>query len=161
MDSEPVRQGLYFWERNEMSKRKRKPYSETKINWAVTQGHIQGMLEKFGVDGIQWTSGRIEDEFILRLAFIHESESGKLSCQIDVPIPREKDRNRLTRMLYWFLKSKLEAVEAGFRDFEEEFLPYILDPAQKKTLYQIAKPQLQELGVKPVGFLKALPAKRK
>lgn len=125
----------------------KKHYKNTKVNWAVTQGQIQKLMETFGVTGSRWTTISNDDgSFIIRFEFIYiisdDVGDRQVPCRIDVPIPDDSERNRLMRTLFWFLKSKLESIEDDFKEFEEEFLPYIVLPGDV-TIYEAMLPGLK------------------
>lgn len=46
------------------------------------------------------------------------------------------------RALCLAIKAKLEAVESGIAEFEEEFLAYIVDPNTHQTVGELIRPQL-------------------
>lgn len=46
------------------------------------------------------------------------------------------------RALALAIKAKLEAVEAGIGQFEQEFLAYVVDPATGRTVGDLIRPQL-------------------
>jgi len=47
------------------------------------------------------------------------------------------------RALALAIKAKLEAVESGIADFEQEFLAYVVDPGSNRTVAEIIRPQLE------------------
>ena len=122
------------------------PYKGTTINWSRTQGQVQVLMEKYGVKSFRWTSGIMGNTLIVRFEFIYEKNGFPIPCRIEVPIPNEneKERSRLMRVFFWYLKTKMETVEAGFREFEEEFLSYIVNK-DGKTVYELVSPGLKQL----------------
>jgi len=109
--------------------RKKPPYDRTEIDVIKTQNEIQHLLLEYGAEGIQWIVFR---DALPKLAFIIEADINgtrkKVGVQIDPPIIRPKNSpqginyNQRMRLLYWYVKSKLEAVAYGIKTFEKEFL---------------------------------------
>lgn len=60
------------------------------------------------------------------------------------------------RALLLAIKAKLEAVDCGIADFEEEFLAYVVDPVTRKTVGELMRPEIaaRYLGSdsKPLGL---------
>ncbi len=103
----------------------RRPYERTNVSASQTQEQLDSLLQRRGVDVTRWTN--TPDQ--IRFEFQHKG----IGYRIDVPLPaggdlREKDqlRRERARVLYWYVKSKLEAVEFGLGDLQREFLPYML-----------------------------------
>lgn len=122
-----------------------KSYKDTSVNWSRSQAEITNLLEKEGVrdvgfSNISWESAEkgglvmkkntyaIMIQFF-RITTLEGGASGKIPVRIIVPnIPTDDDRarNQLYRLLYWYIKSKFEAVKSGLVDFEQEFLPHLM-----------------------------------
>lgn len=111
--------------------RKKAPYDRTEIDVSKTQMEIQQLLLEYGAEGIQWIVIR---DGLPKLAFIVEAEINgikkKVGVQIDPPLIQRPNRtvnyNQSMRMMYWYVKSKLEAVSFGVKTFEKEFLDDIV-----------------------------------
>jgi hypothetical protein len=60
------------------------------------------------------------------------------------------------RALKIAILAKLEAVDAGIAQFEEEFLAQIVDPATGRTVYEVIGPQLavnyEQCASRPIGL---------
>lgn len=66
------------------------------------------------------------------------------------------------RALRIAIMAKLEAVQCGISQFEEEFLSYVVDPCTNRTVYESIAENLQlRYEGKGTGQLLALPAPRK
>lgn len=112
-----------------MINRKKPPYDRTEIDVGKSQMDIQNLLLEYGAEGIQWIIVR---DGLPKLAFVIEANingtSRKLGVQIDPPIIRPKNSpqginyQQSMRLLYWYVKSKLEAVAYGVKTFEKEFM---------------------------------------
>ena len=114
------------------------PYSNTPVAAAQSQEQIDRLLEKFGAVGTSWATrfdvGRIE------LTFAVQGKDGRnIGVRVIAPIlvskhrkwDEEKGKSQVVlagnraqsmRLLYYYVKSKLEAVQVGLREFEEEFM---------------------------------------
>lgn len=114
-----------------MITRKKPPYDRTEIDVNKSQIEIQKILLEYGAEGIQWIVFRDE---LPKLAFIIEVEINsikkKVGVQIDPPLIHRNNRTvnyeQSMRLLYWYVKSKLEAVAYGVKTFEKEFLDDIV-----------------------------------
>ena len=119
-------------------------YKNTTVNWARSQSQLLSYLEEKGCKDVRfstisWESAErgglvMEEEThavmieFFRLTQLESGASGKIPVRVLVPnIPdNEKRRNQAHRLLFWYLKSKFEAVETGLVDFEQEFLPHLM-----------------------------------
>jgi len=120
---------------------KKPPYSSTKADPEKTQMDITRLLREYGCSGVQWTT--VYDRNEVKLAFTVEVEvrgvKKQLLVQVEPPIFAAKRRTwnpkagrydivmapnwaQSFRMLFWWLKAKLEAVAYGLTSFEKEFL---------------------------------------
>ena len=119
------------------------PYSGTTVPAYKTKDEIYQLLIKVGAIAIQWTDttesiqGRacptpqfavertlhgVEQKFIVRLQGpLLEIEKGR-----GFEKHREPNMNASMRLLFWYVKSKVEAIEYGLEDVVEAFLPRIL-----------------------------------
>lgn len=112
---------------------KKPPYDRTEVTVIKSQNDIQQLLLEYGAEGIQWIVFRDD---LPRLAFIIEANINgtrkKVGVQIDAPIIRPKNSpqginyKQSMRVMYWYVKSKLEAVAYGVKTFEKEFLDDIV-----------------------------------
>lgn len=127
------------------------PYSSTKIPAEQTQFQIQGMLSEFviidptskrkkaWIGGIQWTTlqGQMP---VLKFSMEYDTPDGLhkvIGVQMQPPMLLTKhgqgsnarwsaNRDASMRLLYWYLKNKLEAVLFGLKDATEEFMADVL-----------------------------------
>lgn len=109
-------------------------YEETRVSVPQTQAYIQNLLKKFNVKATRFTSY----PSYATLEFAREIGKDQLvGYRINVkPKVRESSSNasreldraerQVWRVVYWWLKSKLEAIEFGLVEFEQDFLPYML-----------------------------------
>ncbi len=108
------------------------PYVSTSVDFKKTQLQITRLLEKYGCEAVQWTTifktPQIELRFVLETEI--EGARKKLSIEIKPPIFAKRDRsgkyvanlNQSLRLLFWYLKTKLEAISFGLVTIENEFL---------------------------------------
>lgn len=114
------------------------PYTTTTKDPDATMSDINRLLKKYGISEIQWTT--FWESNIVELRFALTQPDGKrVGVKLAPPSFKAKRRtwndkkghyetilapnwSQSLRLLYWFLKSKLEAVSYGLVDFDEEFL---------------------------------------
>ena len=119
------------------------PYQGTKADAVKTEMQIMALLRKFGASGIQWTEyqGNRDLKFIIEVEL--KGVRKEIMVKVEPPLFLENRRtwNQKTgrhdivkapnyaqsmRLLYWYLKSKLEAVAYGLVSAEQEFLSQVL-----------------------------------
>lgn len=128
-------------------------YQDTSVPVDKSQAAIRSMLRKYGADHFAFS----ESADLAEVAF----RSGVLAVRMRVPIrpmtaeaaravarqrkrkqdTAESDRwesetRRVWRVLYWLLKSRMEAIDAGVETFEQAFLAHLLDPRSDRTVYE-------------------------
>jgi len=149
-----------------MTTAKKIPYMDTGIPYTRTKADIEELLKKYGAKGVRWTEiFSVSEPPILEFIMDVEVQGIKrrLGFKMKPPILMQKKRSMTTygsriinipnlnaslRLMWWYLKSKLEAISYGLETFEREFLAQVMmslpsgdvvtvgDIAQK----QIAKP---------------------
>lgn len=119
-----------------------KSYKSTSVNWGKSQTQILKLLESEKIKDARFTSisqetaersgmDILEGHSALMIEFMKSVNfggiSGRVPVRIIVPnIPEEdKSRNQAYRILFWYLKTKFEAVNTGLVEFEQEFMPHI------------------------------------
>lgn len=97
-------------------------YKYTKVATHKSQGDIEKILRRHGVDAVRWTSltGELVIEFRRQL-----KDTPPLGYRVALKCP-ETQRAQYLRALFWFIKAKLEAVDFGIVSFEQAFLPNLL-----------------------------------
>lgn len=128
-------------------------YQDTNVEVERTQMELAKMLRKHGADQF----GFSESHDLAELAF----RKGALAVRMRVPIRpmteaaaralarerkqsmdkavgarQEQEARRVWRVLYWLVKSRMEAIEAGVETFEQAFLAHFLDPQSDRTVYE-------------------------
>jgi hypothetical protein len=109
-------------------------YEETSVSVDRSQQQIRTLLKKFNVQAIRFTS---YPSYAI-LEFVRQvSDKEFLPYRITVkPKVRDWARNtageldraerQVWRVVYWWLKAKVEAIEFGLVEFEQDFLPYMI-----------------------------------
>lgn len=110
----------------------------TKVKVSSSQEEIIKALGKHGVK--RHAVAQNEEKFSLQ--FQHK----EYLYRIEVPIPRIANINQreqrireLWRLLVLVIKSKLESVASGLFVFDQEFMPFIVDPTTNTTAYVTTK----------------------
>ncbi len=108
-------------------------YAETPVSVETSQAQIRKLLQKFQVGAVRFTSFPSS----ALLEFVREEKGRSVPYRISIR-PKLKERSRTAgkeldraerqvwRVVYWWLKAKLEAIEFGLLEFEREMLPFML-----------------------------------
>ena len=136
---------------------KRPPYANTTADAEKTRGQIDKLLRAYGIDQFQWT----QDRDIVTLTMKVETEIGGvkkvLGLKISPPTfasvhktynPRTGKNDKVYapnwaqsyRLLYHWLKAKIESIAYGMFTTEQEFLSQImvaLPTGEQKTVGEI------------------------
>ena len=104
----------------------RRPYEDTTVSWTQSQATLASLFAKHEIISTRFTNyaGQAIVEFMLpkkqwpvRLTVAVAAQGSKAADA--------RELNRIWRCVFWFIKSKLEAVEIGLTEMEREWLPYI------------------------------------
>ena len=116
------------------------PYRTSTVTKGKTYGEIIGLLEDHGIKNYRWTKLDGIDILEFPVIFKYRDMDRNFVVKLTVPrlhadISRGKGYHKTTsheylekeswRIFWWFLKSKLEAVEFGISDEFREFMPNI------------------------------------
>ena len=118
----------------------KKSYEETAVAVEKSKGQIEKLLKEFNVIATRFTSY----PSYAQLEFVRKAGSSTIPYRVVVKpkvntlafnTGRELDRaeRQVWRVVYWWLKSKLEAISFGLVEFEQEMLPYMLLQGQGKS----------------------------
>jgi len=119
------------------------PYSDTTIPYGKSKSDIEEMLKEFGAKALRWTETPASMQYVECpiLEFILEVEIKGVQKQIGVRIQppmlvkttgkgyrRRNTSNPAAsmRLLYWYLKSKMEATMFGLDDAFETFMSKVM-----------------------------------
>lgn len=116
---------------------KRLPYKTTIITKGRTYGEIIGLLETHGIKDYQWTRYQETDQLAFPIKIERQDIQQAFMVKLTVPrlyYPKRVGRGRTSpkkmtylenvswRIFWWYLKSKLEAIEFGISDEVREFM---------------------------------------
>jgi hypothetical protein len=118
----------------------RKPYQDTAVSTSRTQEQLDGLLQKRGIHVTRWTA--FPD--LIRFEFQPKKESIAYRVEIKVKVgynARESDQIRRAayRTLFWYVKSKFEATDAGLADLEREFMAYMITGPDRVFYQEVAE----------------------
>ena|SRR6266404_3127063 len=120
-----------------------KSYKGTDVHWGRSQAQIVGMLNSRGIEDVQFTNishdtaaknGLEMREGTVAIVLVFQKQevmpdgvSGNIPVRIVIPNVNTDGRalNQYYRVLYWYLKSKFEAIDTGLVEFAEEFMPHL------------------------------------
>jgi hypothetical protein len=130
-----------------------KAYRDTAVSVEKSMGELRAMLRKHGCEDFHM--GQRGDR--AELGFRHHTLRVRMRVPI-VPMTepeareyasarrkgfeavwRERDaaaERQVWRVLFWLLKTRMEAVEAGVETFTEAFLPHLVHPETGETVYE-------------------------
>ena len=117
-----------------------KSYAHTSVGAGRTKEQIELLLVKVGAVGFRWDSGlpQLRDSENAcgyeQLSAMIRWHDRKLAFRLRIEYIDERQQRQNLRALYWYLKAKIEAIEFGIVDLEQEFMPYML-VASGQTLY--------------------------
>jgi len=127
-----------------------KAYKHTSVAWGKSQANITKLLTEYGIQDTRFTFLQSRNELICEFNYPTKIEDKDVSIgvRILVPIPKledlEKAKNQIHRALFYYLKTKFEALSFGLVEFTQEFMPHLVifdKQGNSKTLYQIISPQ--------------------
>ena len=126
---------------------KNNAYKATTIHWGKSQADICNLLQKNGISDTRFTVTAT----CTICEFNYPQKQGIASVRISVPIPESRDtekmKNQLHRALFYYLKTKFEALNFGLMEFMQEFLPYLViknSDGKSMTMYEAIAPQYKE-----------------
>ena len=126
-----------------------KAYKQTQVNWGKSQAQITKLLESQGVQDVRFTFLQSQNSLICEFNYPTELENKKVvaGVRILLPVPNnDKARNQIHRALFYYLKTKFEALNFGLVEFIQEFMPHLIvfDKGVSKTMYQTIGPQYEK-----------------
>lgn len=111
------------------------PYADTDVPYEKTKAQIELILKSYGIKGLRWTSMEGEDD-VLEFIVVADIHGVKKQIGIAVKPPHiyikkrspgrgivnTENINQEYRLLFYWIKSKIEAVMWGLSTIEKEFL---------------------------------------
>lgn len=148
--------------------KKSKSYKDTSVNWGKSQAQIVKTLTYFGVGDIRFTFLNQRNEIICEFNYptTFNDKDVTIGVRILWPLPEgvsdpEKAKNIASRRLFYYLKSKFDALSDSTIEFAQEFMPHLIVFDKKggtNTLWNIVGQQYQSgLISGQQGELKMLP----
>lgn len=127
---------------------KKMPYETTKVSIEKSQKDINELLEKYGVTKRVWAS---ETNKFISLSFIIKKNNIEIPINVRINLITKKTSRTgkmlpeaTYRLLYYYIKSRLEFVSYGLETLEEAFMSHIaIDPS--RTLKDIILDQLPKM----------------
>ena len=110
--------------------------AKTTVPVARSRDEIERVLGRYGADafGYAWDTGRSVITF--------RAQGRHIRFALEIPPEAQEERQRW-RALLLVIKAKLEAVESGITDFEEEFLAHVVLP-DNRTVGDWLLPQVEQ-----------------
>jgi len=110
-------------------------YKSTTVSYMKTQLKVDQLLRTFEITNTRWTN--LEDQLIFE--FNKKIENKSIGIRIIIKGINDKNRNQMYRILFHYLKTKLEFISCGLVEFLQEFMPHLVvynDKNESITLYQ-------------------------
>ncbi|KKL96005.1 hypothetical protein LCGC14_1848800 [marine sediment metagenome] len=112
-------------------------YANTAVPSHRSKEQVEELLKKVGAVGFRWSSFGGQETLEAGL----EWNDGKIAFRLVVNYEDDRQRKQKLRALYWYLKAKVEAIQFGLVDLEQEFLPYMLTPSGRTVFEEIPEAQ--------------------
>lgn len=120
-------------------------YAQTRVQPGQSRDSIEKLLTRIGVDLFRWTTMAGTEGIEFRWP---RPESSPVAFRFLIHFDSPTKRAQMLRVLYWYLKSKVEAIEFGLVDMEQEFFPQMLTPGGQ-TVYEAVQDSGMERLVGP------------
>ena len=141
------------------------PYKTTKLKALYTKSEIDGLFAKWGVKEVYWHWDPEHNDIFVQFKIAEEIDGVLLQVSPKVESPSIWDHRTRSktegvnwdismRVMYWFIKSHLEAAYLLQSSKTAAFLPYIASKDGAKVLKDILIPRMNE-----IQQLAALPQK--
>lgn len=131
--------------------------SETKVSVSKSKIEIENTLKKYGADQfayatqsdqamVMFTLSNRQIKFVLKMPNVEEfkrTPTGKLRIDSVVSTEYEKACRQRWRALSLVIRAKLEAIESGISELENEFLANIVLPSGK-TVAETILPEVEK-----------------
>lgn len=149
----------------------RPPYKDTEVNAERTQQQITELLRKYGVGQISWQINydleQVQLDFVIEYMKQEDRQAHKIAVRVKPPMfasskktwdPKlgryvNKDQANWAqsmRLLFYWIKAKLEAVSFGLNSVEKEFLSDILTTmpdGSRLTVWDLISTQIEKNGL--------------
>jgi hypothetical protein len=146
------------------------PYKTTKLKALYTKSEIDGLFAKWGIKDVYWRWDPEHNDVFVQFKIAEEIDglSLQVSAKVEAPsIWDHKTRSKAEsvnwdismRVMYWFIKSHLEAAYLLQSSKTAAFLPYIASKDGRSTLKDVIIPKMNE--VQQLAALPENPVPRK
>ena len=163
-----------------MLKLTKPPYADTEVDAEKTQQQITQLLRKYGVSQVNWNVNydleQVQLDFIIEYTKQEDQSIHKVAVRVKPPMFAATRRTwdsktgkytkqemanwaQSMRLLFHWIKAKLEAVSFGLNSVEKEFLSDIvttLPDGSKMTVWDMISKQMEKNGLmleyKETGF---------
>ena len=163
-----------------MLKMTKPPYADTEVDAEKTQQQISQLLRKYGVSPVNWQIDydmeQVQLDFIIEYLKQEDQTAHKIAVRVKPPMFAATRRTwdpvlgkykkvdmanwaQSMRLLFHWIKAKLEAVSFGLNSVEKEFLSDIvttLSDGSKMTVWDMISKQMEKNGLmleyKETGF---------
>ena len=117
-----------------MSRESLSSYASSTVSPSRSREQVEELLIRVGAAGFRWESSvGFPGHEVLEAALLWEGS--KLAFRIRVRFEDERQRKQKMRALFWYMKTKIEAIQMGLVDLQHEFLPYLLTQSGR-TVYE-------------------------
>ena len=154
-----------------MLKMTKPPYADTEVDAEKTQQQITQLLRKYGVSQVNWQIDydmeQVQLDFIIEYLKQEDQTAHKIAVRVRPPMFAAKRRTwdsksgryrkeelanwaQSMRLLFYWIKAKLEAVSFGLNSVEKEFLSDIvttLPDGSKMTVWYMISKQMEKNGL--------------
>jgi hypothetical protein len=132
------------------------PYKTTKLKALYTKSEIDGLFAKWGVKDVFWHWDPENNDVFVLFKIVEEIDgvSQQFPAKVEAPaIWDHRTRSKAEsvnwdismRVMYWFLKSHLEAAYLLQSSKTAAFLPYIASKDGSKVLKDVLIPRMNEV----------------
>ncbi len=112
-------------------------YANTAVPSHRSKEQVEELLRRVGAMGFRWSSFGSRETLEAGL----EWDGGRMAFRLQVDYEDDREHKQKLRALYWYLKAKVEAIQFGLVDLEQEFLPYMLTPSGRTVFEEIPEAQ--------------------
>jgi hypothetical protein len=132
------------------------PYKTTKLKALYTKSEIDGLFANWGVKDVYWHGDPEHNQVCVQFKIVEEIDGTPLDVSAKVEAPAIWDHKTRAkaesvnwdismRVMYWFIKSHLEAAYLLQSSKTAAFLPYIASSDGAKVLKDIIIPRMNEV----------------
>jgi hypothetical protein len=132
------------------------PYKTTKLKALYTKSEIDGLFAKWGVKDVYWHWDPEHNDVFAQFKIVEEIDGMPIQVSAKVEAPAiwdHKTRSKAEsvnwdismRVMYWFVKSHLEAAYLLQSSKTAAFLPYIASKDGAKVLKDVIIPRMNEV----------------